>query len=95
MPDWLTLSNVYFEASNAVTYPDENGPLFSNTFDALGRKTSVEITLTSGVSCTTAQSSKFEGLSRMTVARDSVGDTNADAKIVYDFAEPRIKGVGG
>jgi len=82
--DGSTRTNVYDEAGDVVTYTDENGSVFSNTFDALGRKTTVAITLASGVVGTTAQSSQFDGLSRMTFARDSVGGTNADVTIVYD-----------
>ena len=42
------------------------------------------ITLASGVVGTTAKSSQFDGLSRMTFVVDSVSSTNADVTIVYD-----------
>ncbi len=77
-------TNVYDEANDVVTYTDENGSVFSNTFDPLGRKTAVAISPASGIGGTTAQSFQFDGLSRLTLARDSVGITNADVTTVYD-----------
>jgi RHS repeat-associated protein len=82
--DGSTRTSVYDEASDVVTYTDENGSVFSNTFDPLGRKTAVGIAPAAGVSGTTAQSFQFDGLSRNTFARDSVGATNADVTSVYD-----------
>jgi RHS repeat-associated protein len=77
-------TSVYDEANDVVMYTDENGSVFSNTFDPLGRKTAVGIAPAAGVSGTTAQSFQFDGLSRPTFARDSVGITNADVTNVYD-----------
>ena len=82
--DGSTRTNVYDEANDVVTYTDENGSVFSNTFDPLGRKTAVAISPASGIGGTTAQSFQFDGLSRLTFARDSVGITNADVTTVYD-----------
>ena len=67
-----------------VTFTDENGRVFQNTLNALGRKTAVAITRAAGVVGTTAQSFQFDGLSRTTFARDGVGSTNADVTRVYD-----------
>jgi RHS repeat-associated protein len=82
--DGSTRTSVYNEANDVVTYTDENGSVFTNTFDPLGRKTAVSIALASGVAGTTAQSFQFDGLSRITFARDSVRGTNADVTTVYD-----------
>jgi hypothetical protein len=75
-----------------VTYTDENGSVFNNTFDAGGRKTAVAIVPAAGVAGhagfgvagTTSQSFQYDGLARTAFARDSVGSTNADVTIVYD-----------
>ena len=63
---------VVLEASDLTGYTDENGSSFANAFDVLGRKTAVAITLAAGVLGTTAQSFQYDGLSRMTFARDTV-----------------------
>jgi YD repeat-containing protein len=81
--DGSTRTNVYNEASNVIEYTDENGSVFTNTFDAAGRKTAVSISLASGVVGTTAQSFQYDGASRMTFARDSVGAAHADVTLVY------------
>ena len=82
--DGSTRTSVYNDASDVITYTDENGSVFANTFDPLGRKTTVAITLATDVEGTTAQSFQYDGLSRMTFARDSVSSTNADVTTVYD-----------
>ena len=82
--DGSTRDYVYNEASNVTTYTDENGSEFDNTFDALGRKTLCEITLASGVVGTDEQSFEYDGLSRMTFCRDSIGATDADVNLYYD-----------
>jgi len=84
MLDRSIRTNVSDEASDVVTYTDENGSVFTNTFDPLGWKTNVSIVLGLGVVGTTAQSFQFDCLSRMTFARDSAGGTNADVTMVYD-----------
>jgi RHS repeat-associated protein len=76
--------NVFNKAGNVVTYTDENGSVFTNTFDALGRKTAVSISLASGVIGTTAQGFAYDGLSRNTFARDSISSTHADVSLRYD-----------
>ncbi len=82
--DGSTRTSVYDEAGDVVTFTDENGSQFTNTFDALGRKFAVAITPAAGVLGTTGQSFQYDGLSRMTFARDSVGSTNADVTLAYD-----------
>jgi YD repeat-containing protein len=81
--DGSTRTRVYDEANDVVTYTDENGSVFTNTYDPNGRKTAVSISLATDVVGTTAQSFQYDGLSRMTLARDSVGSTNADVTTVY------------
>lgn len=82
--DGSTRTKVYNPAGDIVGYTDENGSVFANTFDPLGRKTGVGITLAAGVIGTTAQTFHFDGQWRMTFARDSVGSTNADVVFVRD-----------
>jgi hypothetical protein len=65
-------------------YTDENGSVFANTFDVLGRKVSSSITLATNVIGTSGQSFQYDGASRMTFSRDSVGSANADAVFVFD-----------
>ena len=61
------------EAGDVTQYTAENGSLFQNTFDPLGRKTAVAVTPAAGVGGTTAQAFQFDGLSRATFAQDSAG----------------------
>jgi hypothetical protein len=56
----------------------------TNTIDPLGRKSSTSLALATGVQGTTAQSFEYDGMSRKTFARDSVGSVNADATFVFD-----------
>jgi len=83
-PDGSTRTSVYNQASDVVLYTDENGSEFTGTFDAAGRKTAVSIALASGVIGTTAQGFQYDGLSRLTFARGSVGTTHADVTLVCD-----------
>ena len=46
----------YNLASDMISYTDENGSLFANAFDPLGRKVAMTITRALGVEGTTAQS---------------------------------------
>lgn len=82
--DGSTRTKVYNAASDIIGYTDENGSVFANTFDPLGRKTAVGIVVATGVVGTTAQTFHFDGLSRNTFARDSIGSTNADVTFVRD-----------
>ena len=82
--DGSTRERTYNMAGDVVAYTDENGSVFANTSDPLGRKTAVSISLASGVVGTNAQSFQFDGLSRKTFARDSISSTHADVNLRYD-----------
>jgi YD repeat-containing protein len=82
--DGSTRTNVYDPANDVTTYTDENGSVFANTFDVLGRKTAVAITPATNVVGTTAQCFQYDGLSRMTFGRDTVSSANADAAFTFD-----------
>jgi YD repeat-containing protein len=82
--DGSTRTSGYDAASDMTSYTDENGSVFANTFDVLGRKVSSSITLATNVIGTTGQSFQYDGLSRMTFARDSVGSANADSVFIFD-----------
>ncbi|HEX4053709.1 MAG TPA: hypothetical protein VHX86_05555, partial [Tepidisphaeraceae bacterium] len=82
--DGSTRTNVYDEAGDVIAYTDENGSKFTNTFDALGRKTNVAIAPAAGVAGnagssvpgTVAQAFTFDGLSRMTDSTDTSSSGN-------------------
>jgi RHS repeat-associated protein len=82
--DGSTRTSTYDAASDVITYTDENGSVFTNTFDPAGRRSSVSVTLATWVQGTTAQSFEYDGLSRQTFGRDSVGTNNTDVAFVYD-----------
>ena len=72
--DGSTRTNGYDPADDVISYVDENGNQFHNTFDALGRKTKVDIVIPGGLNISTATQSQFfqyDGLSRMVFARNS------------------------
>ncbi len=63
-------------AGDVVTYTDENGSVFANEFDAVGRRTRCDITPQAGIGGTTVQSFRYDGLSRVRFAvDDEVGST--------------------
>ena len=74
----------YDEANDVIAYTDENGSVFTNTYDSASRKTAVSVSLATGVVGTTAQTFQYDGVARITFARDTVGSTHADVTIVYD-----------
>jgi RHS repeat-associated protein len=97
--DGSTRTNVFNAANNVVGYTDENGSGFANTFDVMGREIAVAITPATGVAGNAAlpdtpgtlfQTFEFDGLSRNTFSRDSVGTVgvsglvNADVGLTYD-----------
>jgi RHS repeat-associated protein len=82
--DGSSRTSTYDAASDIITYTDENGSVFTSTFDPVGRRSSVTITLATSVQGTTAQSFQYDGLSRQTFGRDSVGTNNTDVSLVYD-----------
>jgi RHS repeat-associated protein len=91
--DGSTRTNLYDEAGDVLTYTDENGSVFDNSFDALGRKISDSISPAvgvaghsgTGVDGTIAQAFTYDGLSRITDSTDSSssGDV-AEVKLFYD-----------
>ena len=85
--DGSTRSSVYDEAGDVTGFTDENGSLFANTFDALGRKRTVNITVAGGAgvsNATTSQSFEYDGLSRMTDAQNNGSAGMSEVKLVYD-----------
>ena len=82
---------VYDLASDVVTYTDENGSVFSNTWDCMGRKTNVSIAPASGIGGTTAQSFQYNGLAQTTFARDTAQGNNADVTLVYDSIQRTVE----
>ncbi len=82
--DGSTCVRVYNEASDVVQFTDENGSVFENTFDALGRKKDCTISKAVSVVGTDAQSFQYDGLSRQTQAIDTVGSTDATVQMSYD-----------
>lgn len=83
--DGSTRTTVYDEASDVVQYTDENGSVFNNTFDAIGRRTASAITLASGVVGTTSQSWRYDGLNRMVFAEDSISPSSVSAIVILDY----------
>ncbi len=82
--DGSTRITAYDTASDVITYTDENGSVFNNTWDCLGRKANVTITPASGIGGTTSQTFQYDGLNRPTFARDTANSNNADVTLVYD-----------
>lgn len=83
-PDGSTGVSEYNAASDVVRFVDENGSVFVNTFDPLGRRIFCSITKAPGVVGTDSQSMQFDGLSRMTQAIDTVGLVDAEIISVHD-----------
>jgi RHS repeat-associated protein len=82
--DGSTRTYVYDLANDITTYTDENGSVFANSWDPMGRKVSTAITPASGIGGTTSQSFQYDGMNRQTFARDSVSSVNADSSFYYD-----------
>jgi RHS repeat-associated protein len=74
----------YDPANDVISYTDENQSVQARTFDPLGCNTAVSITLATGVQGTTAQRFQYDGRSRMTFSRDSVGSIDADTPFAFD-----------
>ncbi len=66
-------------ANDVVTYTDENGSVFSNTWDPMSRRTNTTIAPAAGIGGTTAQSFQYNGLGQTTLARDTANGNNADS----------------
>ncbi len=67
-----------------VGYTDENGSVFANTFDVLGRKTSSPSRRRPASSARPPRASSSTACRRMTFGRDTVGTTNADVGFIRD-----------
>jgi RHS repeat-associated protein len=97
--DGSTRTNVFNPANNVIGYTDENGSVFANTWDVLGRNTAVAITPALGVAGnplpagtpagTLAQAFDFDGLSRITFSRDSVGTVGVSGLVNADVGFTR------
>ncbi len=87
---------VYDLASDVVTYTDENGSVFSNTWDPMSRKINTTIAPALGVGGTTAQSFQYNGLSQTTFARDTANGSNADSfNRLLQYQRGILSGTGG
>ncbi len=83
--DGSARTSVYDEAGDVINFTDEIGNRFTNTFDALGRKIAVAITLAAGVSnTTTSQSVRYDGLSRMTDVQNNGAAGLSEVALTYD-----------
>ena len=87
----------YDAASDVTEYTDANGTVFTHTYDAIGRVTTVAITPASDVMGhngdttrgTTSQSFQYDGLGRQaqaidTTTVDAASGQNASADFAYD-----------
>jgi RHS repeat-associated protein len=87
--DGSVCTSQYNEAGDVILFTDGNGSQFENTFDSLGRKISVDITLGPGIylsSTTASQIFDYDGLSRVVYAQNE-GTGGMDASevvLVYD-----------
>lgn len=69
---------------HASTFTDENGSVFTRTFDDLGRTTQVSISRATGVEGTTLQTFEYDGLSRVTEKTNDNGSQD-DSVVVCTF----------
>ncbi len=74
----------YDLASDIITYTDENGSVFNNTWDCLGRKINVAITPASGSGGTTQQTFQYDGLNRPTQNQDITSSGTVQVTLFYD-----------
>jgi len=82
--DGSTRITAYDTASDVITYTDENGSIFNNTWDCLGRKTNVAITPASGIGGTTSQTFQYDGLNRPTLSQDITSSGTVQVTFFYD-----------
>jgi len=82
--DGSTRITAYDTASDVITYTDENGSIFNNTWDCLGRKTNVAITPASGIGGTTSQTFQYDGLNRPTLNQDITSSGTVQVTFHYD-----------
>ena len=82
----------YNTASDLTTFTDENGSVFTHTYDSIGRRTITSITPAAGVVGTTSQTFKYDGLSRATESTDASADGTATVRTFYDSIDRVIEG---
>ncbi len=82
---------VYDYANDVITYTDENGSVFNNVWDPMGRKASTSITPASGIGGTTAQSFQYNGLGQMTFSADTVGSNSAEVTVAFDSIQRSVE----
>jgi RHS repeat-associated protein len=96
--DGSTRTTVFNPANEVIGYTDGNGSVFTNTPDVLGRITAVAIAPAAGVAGnaalpaipgTLAQGFEFDGLSRPTFCRDSVGTVGVSGLVNADVGFTR------
>ena len=74
----------FTDAGDIATYTDENGSVFTPSYDGLGRMTAISISKGSGVVGTASQTVEYDGLGRMTRAIDTDGSSPAECKFYFD-----------
>jgi RHS repeat-associated protein len=83
-----TTTYEYDPDDNVVRLTDENGSIIDYRFDAINRRTASQITRARGVVGTTAASSEYDGLSRLTRATDNnepaIGSDDSVITFAYD-----------
>ncbi len=62
---------VFDNADDVVTYTDENGSVFANTWDPMSQKINTAITPAAGIGGAPTQSFQHDGLARTTLATDT------------------------
>lgn len=84
-PDSTQRTTEYDSGTGMVSsYTDENGTEFEYTYDALGRRIQINITLATGVLGTTQQTFQYDGIGRTTQAEDSCVQHTSVCTYVYD-----------
>jgi RHS repeat-associated protein len=82
--DGSTRFTAYDTASDVITYTDENGSIFNNTWDCLGRQVYTFITPASGIGGTTQQAFQYDGLNRPTLSQDITSSGTVQVTFFYD-----------
>jgi len=80
---------------NPISFKDENGSIFSNTFDGLNRRVRCDVSRAAGVEGTTLQTMEYDGLSRRTRDADNNDPSNlgddTDCRHVYDSLSRQVE----
>ncbi len=82
--DGETRRRTYNEAGDVIQLTDENGSVFDNTFDPLGRKVQCLVTKAAGVAGTDRQAFEYDGRSRRTRSVDAVDTAETVVEQRYD-----------